>query len=152
MQRDLYIGKKIDDTGAFGFEIYCDNNQVCYISSLVIPSFPVTIKGFGYNLVSEFDIDSTLIPGLTRFVVHEDSCDVAFKIVYIDQGVFDINIEGKSIVVMIDENKYTFFSEGIILATGNIDNDSGFNMIIGSDLHQKIKLAIISFPMLRFAI
>ncbi|MBR3787220.1 MAG: hypothetical protein IKJ85_02405 [Firmicutes bacterium] len=152
MRNDHYTGRKLDLTGVAEVEIFLEDTKICDITSMIIPSFPVNIAGFGYNLVSEFDIDSTLIPGLTRVVIDEDLGEVAFKIVYIKQGVFDINVEGRSIIVMIDENKYTFFSEGIVLAIGNKVNDAEFDMNVENDLSQKMKLAILSFPMLRFAL
>ncbi len=70
---DSIIGFKYSATGVFGYVFYDGKNKICSVSSLVVPSPPVTMNGDNLRWISEFDLDSTIIPGQTRYIEDADS-------------------------------------------------------------------------------
>ena len=67
------IGFQYSSTGVFGYTFYRNGNKICTVSSLVVPSPTVHIHGLDRDWMSPFDQESTIFPGLTRYVYRADS-------------------------------------------------------------------------------
>ena len=164
------IGRRFSVTGVFGYEFIDDAGETVSVSSVVVPSAPVMIYGYGRQWKSDYDQKSTIIPGRTRRVVDQKTQCVVGVIKYIDDGIYTIN---DGVTVRCYEKEYRFYAgetedrliavlgKGSVRgAVGGIPIDDGndehsnldiYVSCIAEDIPYDTVLLILSFPMLRFA-
>ena len=76
------MGYRISATGVLWYEFYENHKLICTANSIIVPSPPVRISGYGYEWNSEFDQESTIIPGLTRYVLDHKTKEEVFRIIF----------------------------------------------------------------------
>lgn len=162
-------GYRYSATGVFGYEFYQNKSKICTQSGTVMPSSLVRITGFGREWYSEFDMESTIVPGLARHIVYAGTNERVYKIVFRESGKFDIFIGNECIHVCIADDSYAFIYNENQIATissvGKTENlqecmptsiqyeiDSYFDVECAQGIREDILLAILSFPILRFAL
>lgn len=161
------IGRCYSATGVFGYEFFNENELFCAVSSLSMPSPPVLIHGCGCEWYSEFDTDIMIVSGLTRYVVDDKSKEEVFKIVYKDTNLYDIIFADIRITVHIENGSYIFLldeteivrlekTEETYVKDSNVwqqyySSDSFYLAVISGSMRTECILAMLSFPMLRFA-
>lgn len=155
------IGYQYFATGVGGYEFYCDKRNICTVSSIVVPSPPVQINGYGMTWKSDFDEESTLVPGLTRYVHDSASHALVAGVVYRDCGEYEID---KSVTVHCGDGAYSFFRNHEKIAQINpykggipwmpmptqFDYKPYFEVNFDAGIDDEMKLLILSFPMLKF--
>ena len=158
----IIIGYRYSVTGIFGYDYYEGNNKICGISSIVMPNSSVSIYGNGNRWASDFE-DCTIYPGLLREVRDANTdCQIA-KIVYKDTGEYEIN---DTVYVYCGNDKYSFVRNEELIAKITRrntepqimpddlteDHEIYFQAELYSELEAELKMLLLSFPMLRFAL
>lgn len=153
-------------TGVFGYEYYENNQLLCSLNSLVLPDPPVYIRGMGLELVSEFDRDMTIVPGSRRAVTDRWTGETLFHLVYRNRGQFDILFSSDHVIrVFAADDLYLFrFGPGQVAEMARLtdsraaaamecppDLEPYFRALLPEQLEPEEILAILSFPMLKFA-
>ena len=161
------IGFQYSTTGIFGYMFYHSNNKICTTSSLVMPSPPVYICGFGEKWISPFNQDSTIFPGLIRYVYHTDSGREACHIEYTGKG-YHLYLGSNTYEVKTADEVYAFHSNKQQIAsitqiprqetknssiTSNISFDdmkAYYSVDVTEGISGKLLIMILAFPMIRF--
>lgn len=150
---------------AYGYEFYGNQKRFCNISSVKNPSSPIMIYGFGQMWSSRFDPDSTIFPGVARYILDGKTKKEVFKIVFKNTDQYTIVIGQNNISVHADGNAYTYFSGESKIASieaiqekckwipeGYYEYDD--NWYFSADFVEQLCpehiLAILAFPMLKF--
>lgn len=161
---ETMLGYRIDRTGIFGYEYRSQGKLICSVFSSVIPSPPVRISGFGMRLFSEFDAESTIYPGLTRFVTDANAApgQPHSRIVYMGGSQYMIT---GSILVTCSVGMDTFSRRSRKIAqivrcydhndplhgSESPEGELYFEASIAEGISADEKNLILAFPMLRFA-
>ena len=154
------IGYRYSVTGVFGYVFFCGSQKLCAVSSMVALSPTIWMDGYGLRWKSDFDQESTIVPGLTRYI-HSDSDTSVARVVY--RGCGEYEIVGFA-TVRYDENSYSFFRDGKVIAQiGRYRGETvwlpeamernykpWFVAEWNQELDQESGLLILSFPMLKF--
>lgn len=151
-------------TGVFGHRFFDESGQeIGSILSLVAPSPPSEIYGFGLSWWSEYDIDATLARGTSRYIVEKGTSNEIAKLTYQGKAKYEICCYGKTISVDMKGETIVFSFMGHEIAVcchGDcadhqkvIDGellDCGWIFNVWEGLSGEEMLLIISFPHLRF--
>ena len=137
-----------------------DEKNICRISVSKCRSMQnVKIEGLGLNFVSDFDIESTLVPGIKRSVCNEDE-----KVGYLEYlggknlelmckgTTFDISVSSVYYGVDRDSKKiatiHRFWREDAPIH--KLDGLPGFPVEVMEDLTDTELLFVLAMPILRF--
>lgn len=155
-------GYRINLTGVFGYDFIHEGETICQIHGPVIPSPPVYISSNGQHFVSEFDADSTIYPGLTRYVIPEDSTAEQIRIVYRQQGHYEITNGAFAVYADTSTEEYRFSLQHEVIAVIRKYNGSPetlddmheyfFDVEMKEGIDSLIQMMILAFPMLQFAL
>lgn len=154
-------------TGAFGYDFYQNGRRLCTVSSLVVPSAPVRIRGFGGEWLSPFDADSTLFPGLARTVYRAGSEQAECRLVYRGEGyellcgaaVYQIHARDGAVVFCAGGRQIAALTRlsrpraaGIPTPKdASFDGMEAYYTVKAADgLPPAVLTAVLAFPMLRF--
>lgn len=151
-------------TGIWGYDFYREQEKLCTVSGLVIPSPPVRICGFEREWYSEFDEESTIVPGLTRYVFDSKTSREVARIIYKNAGKYEVLISQNHINVYIVEDEYGFYRNGHIIASikrihennnlippmSDFDIEPYFSIFLAKQIELEIIMVILAFPMLQF--
>lgn len=161
------IGFRFAATGVFGYDFYQNGCRLCAVSSLVVPSPTVNIQGFGGAWQSPFDADSTLFPGLTRFVYRAGSAREACRLVYRGEG-YDLHCGTDVYSVHMRDGAYAVYAGAKKIAdvarltrpqAAGVpvppdmpydDGEAYYAAGIAEGLPDDVMMAVLAFPMLRF--
>lgn len=161
------IAYRYSVTGASGYHFYENQNELCAMSVFSFLTFPVAISGFGHEWTSEFDSNDTIVPGMTRFVVDDKSKETVCQIVFIEAGRYDILVSGERVRVFIETDQCVFFSGEASIARikrayetpvdvpqklRSYDCELYCRADLAEPMKPELALAILSFPLLRFAV
>lgn len=145
----------------FGYEFYENRKQICTVSGLVVPSPTIMISGFGRNWKSEFHVNSTLFPGLTRTICDDANNKEVRALTYDGNRSYRLF---NSVKVSCTTEGYSFYDNERLVAqttkfqdekiwllqTFGFDYEAYFNTIFNRDINDETKMLIVSFPVLRF--
>ena len=161
----VITGFRGSTTGMSRHAFYRDNERVCEAFVPVLPSPTVLIEGDGYKLLSPFDMQSTIVRGLTRYVLDRDSENEVFRIVYRAAGSYEMVCGELHITVRADAEGASFSVDGRPAAwtepifefpwapeMPGYDVAPCFGTVLYADLNPLCTLAVLTFPILRFAI
>lgn len=161
------IGFRYSVTGAFGYDFYRNDRRLCAVSSLVVPSAPVHIRGLGGEWASPFDADSTLFPGLTRTVYRAGSEQEECRLVYrgeeyelpCDADVYQIHMQDGAVLLYAGQTRLVTLTRlsreqaaGIsVPRDAQFDDMEAYYAVEAADgLPPAALMAALAFPMLRF--
>lgn len=155
------IGYRYDATGVFGYVFYKEKRKLCSVSSMVVPSPAVMMFGFDKTWKSEFE-NCTIVPGLSRYVYDCSTGKRIYKIVYKENGKYEIN---HSIIAYCNAERYAFYYDNQLIAymskvtetsdfipqSAEYDVEPYFDVFALNGLDDNLLMLILSFPMLQFA-
>ena len=159
------MGYHYGATGAWGYAFYEEQKKICTLSSIVVPSPPVLLQGFGHEWYSKLDQAGTVAPGLTRSISDHKSKENIYKIIYQNSGQYDIVFSDDHMAVHIGNDHYAFFSGDTEVAQIEkvcetpievpqelqyYDTELHFLANVSDQIKPEHMLAILSFPVLRF--
>lgn len=153
-------------TGASGYPFYEDQIERCVINRFALPTFPVAIHGFGHEWISEFDPKDTVVPGMVRRVADNKSGETVCQIIFAGVDRYEILLNDERVAVHINGGSYAFFSGEAIVARiesareipadvpeklRDYDCELVCRATLSEPMKPELVLAILSFPLLRFA-
>ncbi|MCM1307544.1 MAG: hypothetical protein NC223_02985 [Butyrivibrio sp.] len=155
-----FVGYRYEATGVWAYNFYKGKEKICSVSSIVAPSSPIMIYGFGYSWKSELG-DSTAASEHTRYVCDCSDDRKLYKIIYKGNGKYEIN---DSLLVYCDAERYSFFCDNRLIAEINriadksdfellstaYDAEPYFDIFTQDRMDEQLLMLIFSFPMLRF--
>ena len=157
---------RYDDTGVFGYEYYRMENEetIGSISSMVLPQeSDCQISMNGKNYQSRFDENATLIKGLRRSVLEQETGQVVGYIELSEWNTAYHLIVGDEVVeveIYPDEMTFVFRDNPVAIIRHNesyTKEDEYGNMIsskylafLNVDIANEIEMMILSFVALRF--
>ena len=122
-----FIVYRLCATGVFEYVGYDDVSQICSISSIVAPNVPVFIAGRGFRYVSSFDINTTLVPGITRrSILTEPGNQIAGVLRWDGNGEYTLIFNHVQYHILGDSQKYILKSENgaVLLELRRISHDT----------------------------
>lgn len=111
------MGYEYSATGIYGYEFYENETKICTISSLVIPSLPVTMQGMHCQWESIFPMEQAIVSGTTRPIVDTKTQTEVGKIIYKTKERFEICLKEMNISVYIQNDAYLFSIDGKEIAS-----------------------------------
>lgn len=158
---DKITGYHYTATGVCGYAFYSDKNKICDVSSLMVPDFPVGFLNEEISWESTYDIDSTIVPGLTRYIHDKSTGKNVAGIVYPDSGLFELADD--ILVVCHPRSSYSFIRDKRLIAEISPYEGSAewlpddyneweaqYDISLKKELDLRTKILILAFPMLRF--
>lgn len=83
------IGYQYSETGAQGYYFYSGKKLLCKVSAGIF--CPVLITGDETEWISDYDINSTILPGIKRTVVDNHTNKTVATITYLDRGKYHLD-------------------------------------------------------------
>ena len=153
-------GYRFGATGVFGYAFYFGRDLLCETYSLVVPSPDVYITGHKVHWISKYPRD-TIRPGLTRPVYATENHRKIGDIIYRSPGKYEIN---GFVQVSVEKDRYLFSCDDEPLAqihryaresewkpeSIEYEYTPYFQVSIPQKIDTRLKLLILTFPMLRF--
>ena len=160
---DNIIGFRYEATGVFGYEFYRDKEKLCAVSSMVVPSPPVTISGYGRTLECEGARIAPVLPGTTRCIYDYESkrkvATVAYKDFenYVINNFYNVRCDSQGYKVICQgeviveikrfEGKPSWYPDSLYY-----DYEAYFEVSMSRDLDNVNKMLVMAFPMIRFGV
>ena len=111
---DPIISFRLTNTGAWGYRFFEGRQHLGSVSCVLMPNATVRIEAKGISWYSSFNMDNTIVPGISRKVKENNTGEEAFRIVYCQPGFYRM-IRGESnILVERREGAYLFGVQGMI--------------------------------------
>ncbi|MCR4950631.1 MAG: hypothetical protein K6A40_04850 [Solobacterium sp.] len=84
-----------------------------------VPSAPAHIETAGIRLVSEFDVEQTLIPGVTKRVIMYDGYkDVFGEMLWNDDETYTLKFPDETVrIIRLDKRTFAFFHDDVCVVT-----------------------------------
>ncbi len=129
-----------------------------------VPSAPAHIEAAGIKLISEFDVEQTLIPGVTkRVILYDGYKDVFAEMLWNEDETYTLKFPDETVrIIRMDKHTFTFFSNDVSVATltgaknaprrheGEYDYIPVYKAEAGDDISQRTLYTALSFLVLYF--
>ena len=148
------------DTGAWGYRFYSDSRLIGTASCIISPLSTVRIEGPNISWYSSFNMDNTIVPGISRHVKDEAGEDV-YRIIYCQPGFYRMIRGEANVLVERREGAYLFGNQGkpVMAMTERVeswlwkpaDAEPYFvTRFYEEPVGQELLFAVLAFPALRF--
>ena len=87
-QNCLIISFRLTNTGAWGYRFYEDGMHLGSVSCVLMPNATVRIEGPGISWYSSFNMDTTIVPGISRRVKDSITGEDIYHIIYCQPGFY----------------------------------------------------------------
>ena len=160
------ITYRLSATGTWGYEFYdAGRNRIGSAGPVVAPSAPVLIRSEGIDWYSRFGVDSTIVPGTSRWVKNNQNGLEVYRIIFWKPGLYQVRTADKhSVQVEIREGDYLFGKpEAPVTAMTrrireadwrpgyrDLDVAPYFMTRFYEDVSAAYMMMVLSFPTLRF--
>ena len=158
---DSIISFRLTNTGAWGYRFFEGRQHLGSVSCVLMPNATVRIEAPGISWYSSFNMDNTIVPGISRRVKENSTGEEAFRIVYCQPGFYRM-IRGESnILVERREGAYLFGNQGMPVTAmmerieewswKPPDADPYFvTKFFEENITREFVFAVLAFPTLRF--
>ena len=158
-------GYRYSVTGATGYDFYDpEDNHVCGSSYLSLPFSSVNLGGWRLSWESQFDLQTTIVPGIARTVVESEKGKLVASIVYRDAGIYDILYRGETVRAQMVQNQYLFLRDNEPIALcrrfdrpparrekfPGVPAELRFAVALPDGMSPAWKLLVLTFPNLQF--
>ena len=156
------ITYRLSATGIWQYDYWKDGEKIGSAAFIVSPWEPARITGPEVDWYSRFDIDSELVPGVSRKVKDNRTGDEVYRIVYWRPGLYEVRTRERSIQVEIRDGNYLFGTPGMPVAAltertqgepkqiRGMDADRYFRTVFFDPATNGYMMMVLSFPALRF--
>ena len=160
------IAYRLTATGIWQYDYYHQNcAKIATASGIVRPDSMVRITGRSVNWHSGFNIDTTIIPGISRRVKDSYTGQDVYRIIYCEPGFYRMIGNNFNILVERRDSRYLFGNQGepVMAMTERIDKwfwkpmsremtvePYSKTTVYENRVTEEMLLAILTFPMLRF--
>ena len=149
-------------TGITFYDLYDGEELICRASRHVLPSAPVNMTDdTGVQWTSDFDMETTIMPGVAREVLDEETGELVARLVYNGGSHFVLN---GNIDIYCEDRFYVFFWESKEIAiirpvepesirrpeTLEEEAEPYYEVCVHEDLKPDILRIVHAFPLLRF--
>lgn len=153
---------RISSTGVWGYEFYdAGRNRVGSVSAVVSSSAPVRIESQHFSWYSRFDMDTTVIPGVGRRVMDNNTGREIYRLVYWHRDFYQARSSTDSVGIEIRDGAFLFGNEGmpVIAMTQRMEQtpritghetEAYFKTTFYEDVTEAFALMALSFPAMRF--
>ena len=156
------ITYRLSATGIWQYEFCRDGETVGSVASVVSLREPARIEGRDISWYSRFDMDTDVVPGVSRKVKDNYTGEEVYRIIWWKPGLYEVRMRQKSIQVEIRNGNYLFgvpmmpvtaMTERVIgesrLVRG-LEAEKWFRTVFYDPLPDSSMMIILSFPALRF--
>jgi len=158
---DPIVSFRLTNTGAWGYRFFEGSQHLGSVSCVLMPNATVRIDAPGISWYSSFNMDNTIVPGISRKVKDNESGEEIFRIVYCEPDFYRIIRGGSNILVERREGAYLFGVQGmpVTAMTERIeewpwkppDADPYFvTKMFEETVSLEFLFAVLAFPALRF--
>ena len=158
------ITYRISSTGVWGYEFYDSSGKnVGLVSAVVSSSAPVRIESRNLHWYSQFDMDTTVIPGIGRRVMDNASGQEVYRLIYWHREFYQARSRNESIGIEIRNGAFLFGNNGmpVTAMTERIDRngrtpqrgaeaEAYFRTVFYEEVSEAFALMALSFPAMRF--
>ena len=149
-------------TGVWQYEFCLDGKTFGSVASVVSLQEPARIEGKNISWYSRFDMDTDVVPGISRKVKDNRTGEEVYRIIWWKPNLYEIRTREKSVQVEIHDGRY-FFGTPLMPVTALTERTAGESRLVrgmeaerwfrtaffepASDIYMMMAL---SFPALRF--
>lgn len=162
---DPIVSFRLASTGAWGYRFFEGRQYLGAVSCALMPNATVRIEAPGISWYSPFNMDNTIVPGISRRVKENSSGEEVFRIVYCQPGYYRMipsqtqSVGG--ILVERREGAYLFGNQGmpVMAMTERIEEwpwrppdavPYFITRFFEEQVSREFLSAVLSFPALRF--
>ena len=161
-------GYDYHETGASGFWFYKGPDILCQTQDMLLPDHLCIIRDKTGFYESQYDLDNTLFPGISRKVMNRESGEEAWRIVYRDRDLYEIQGQEETIEAVFFDGEYIFTARKEEVARMALiekekswiikDPDQAWkvfhaywNVTVKDGISEAVLTQILTFPQMRFA-
>lgn len=153
---------RLSATGIWQYEFCINGETIGNVSSLGSPREPARIEGPEVSWYSSFDIDTEIVPGVSRKVKDNLTGDEIYRIVWWRPNMYEVRTKEKSVQAEIRNGSY-LFGDPFMPVTAITERISGeprlvrgmeaemlFRTLFFDPVSDAYMMMVLSFPALRF--
>ena len=156
------ITYRLSATGIWQYEFCREGETVGNVSSVISLREPVRIEGPEISWYSRFDVDTDIVPGISRKVKDNRTGEEIYRIVWWRPNLYEVRTREKSIQAEIRNGSYLFGDPGmpVTAMTERLSGESRlvrgmeaemwFRTLFFDPVGDGYMMMALSFPALRF--
>ena len=157
------ITYRLSATGIWQYEFCLDGETVGSVASVVSLREPARIEGRDISWYSRFDMDTDVVPGVSRKVKDNYTGEEVYRIIWWKPDLYEVRMRQKSIQVEIRNGNYLFgipmmpvtamterIAEAEWIPPKNVSVEPYFKTTFFEDVNEAYLMMVLSFPALRF--
>ena len=165
MDQNVYIVTRRCLTGVNEYHYFRGIHPIGDGAALVLPNFPVSIRGAGLSLRCEQEPGMTIFPGVTKPVTREDNGEVFADITWYEIGQHSLSTGRETLLIRSCEGRYHFFRGGVLIArmgqVGKVPDlmqplEENWKPVLAmmplEPVSTELALLMLSFPLLQIAL
>ena len=116
------VSYRLSATGAWGYGFYEGEHETGSVSGSTSPNAPVRIRGSETEWYSTFQIDTAVVPGVSRKVKDNRTGGEVYRIVYCEPGFYRLMGGTASLLAEKRKDAYLFGEQGMpaVALTGRL--------------------------------
>ena len=155
------ISFRLTNTGAWGYRFYNGPQLLGTASCIISHSSLIRIEAPGISWYSSFNMDNTIVPGISRRVRDSITGEDIYRIIYCQPGFYRMIRDDANVLVERRNGAYLFGNQGmpVTAMTERIeewpwkpaDAEPYFvTKVFEEGVSREFLMAILAFPALRF--
>lgn len=153
---------RLSATGVWQYEFWLDGEPVGSVASVVSLQEPARIEGRNISWYSRFDMDTDIVPGISRKVKDNRTGGEVYRIIWWRPDLYEIRAKERSVQVEIHDGSY-FFGAPLMPVTAltertagdgrlvrGLEADRWFRTVLFEPVSDAYLMMALSFPALRF--
>ena len=156
------ITYRLSATGIWQYEFCRERESFGSVASVVSPREPARIESRELSWYSRFDMDTEIVPGVSRRVKDNRTGEEVYRIVWWRPNLYEVRTREKSLQVEIRNGAYLFGQPGmpVTAMTERVQGDSllvrglpaekWFRTVFFDPVGEGYMMMALSFPALRF--
>ena len=156
------ITYRLSATGVWQYEFCREGKTVGSVASVVSLREPARIEGTEISWYSRFDMDTEIVPGVSRKVKDNRTGEEVYRIVWWKPDLYEVRTKEKSLQVEIRNGSYLFgdpmmpvtaltervHGEGRLVR--GLEAEQWFRTVFFDPVSEGYMMMALSFPALRF--
>ena len=156
------ITDHLSATGIWRYEFCRDWESIGHVASAGSPREPVRIEGPEISWYSRFDMDTEIVPGVSRKIMDDKTGGEVYRIVWWRPNLYEIRMREKSLQAEIRDGSY-LFGDPMKPATALTERTRGegrlvrgmeaerwFRTVFFDPVDERYMMTALSFPALHF--
>ncbi len=156
------ITYRLSATGIWQYEFCRNGEAIGNVSSVISPREPVRIEGPEISWYSRFDLDTEIVPGVSRKIKDNRTGDELYRIVWWQPNLYEVRARERSIQAEIRNGAYLFgvprmpvtaMTErvsGEARLVRGMEAEMWFRTVLFEPVSDAYLMMALSFPALRF--